>query len=175
MPAPPEMRMPAAGLPPGVGPQAGGTPGMGARPGTGAGMPGMPAMPPMPMMPGMMEKAELKATGQKTNLLGYACERFELKQRRETLEIWSTDQLFPFQAYQQNQAHPGGPRQPEEQWPEMMKARRLFPLLVTLRFENGPERYRFEVKSIQPEKIADPDGRLFQPPPDYHEIEPLPL
>ena len=37
------------------------------------------------------------------------------------------------------------------------------------------KRYRFEVNSIQPEKIADPDGQLFQPPPDYHEIEPLPF
>jgi hypothetical protein len=160
----------AAGMPPGIGPQPGAMPGMGAGPGM---PPGMPAMPPMPMMPGMMEKAELKATGQKTNLLGYACERFELKQRGETLEIWATDQLFPFVAYQQNQPHPGGPRQPEEQWPELMKARRLFPLLVTLRFENGPERYRFEVKSIEPGKVADP--ALFQPPPDYQEIEPLPF
>ena len=167
LPAPP------TGLPPGVGPQAGGTPGMGASPGMGADMTAMPAMPMMPMMPGMMEKAELKATGQKTNLLGYACERFELKQRRETLELWATDQLFPFVAYQQNQPHPGGPRQPEEQWPELMKARRLFPLLVTLRFENGPERYRFEVLSIQPENITDPT--LFQPPPEYQEIEPLPF
>jgi hypothetical protein len=141
----------------------------------GPGMaPGMPAMPSMPMMPmGMMEKAELKATGQKTNLLGYACERFELKQRGETLEIWATDQLFPFQAYQQNQPRRFGPRMIEEQWPELLKARRFFPLLVTLRFENGPERYRFEVNSIHPEKIADPT--LFQPPPDYQEIEPLPF
>jgi hypothetical protein len=173
MPQMPNLPKPPTGLPAGIGPPAGGAPGMGAGPGMAAGMPAMPAMPPMPMMPGMMERAELKATGHKTNLLGYACERFELKQRRETLEIWATDQLFPFVAYQQNQPHPGGPRGPEEQWPELMKARRFFPLLVTLRFENGPERYRFEVKSVKPEKIRDP--ALFQPPPDYQEIEPLPF
>lgn len=197
-PTPPMPNLPAppAGLPPGVGPQSGVTPGVGAASAIGARMPpgigpqpgaapgmgagpgialGMTAMPPISMMPGMMEKAELKATGQKTNLLGYACERFELKQRGETLEVWATDQLFPFQAYQQNQPHRFGPRIMEEQWPELLKARRLFPLLVTLRFESGPERYRFEVNSIQPGKVADPNGRLFQPPPDYHEIEPLPF
>lgn len=101
--------------------------------------------------------------------------RYEVKLRREIMEIWATDQLFPFQAYQRNQPHRFGPRMIEEQWPELLKARKLFPLLVTMRFESGPERYRFEVKSIQPEKITDPDGKLFQPPPEYHELQPSPF
>ncbi len=162
MPAMPQMPTPPAGLPPGIGPQA-------QSPGASA----MPAMPAMPMMPMPMEKMELKATGQKTNLLGYACERFELKQRGETLEVWATGRLLPFQPYQRNQPHRFGPRMIEEQWPGLLQARNLFPLLVSLRFESGPERYRFEVKSIKAEKIADRDGKLFQPPPDYQEIEPL--
>ena len=91
------------------------------------------------------------------------------------MEIWATDKLFPFQAYQQDQPHRFGPRPIEEQWPELLKARKLFPLLAILKFENGPERYRFEVKSIKAEKIADPDGKLFQPPADYNELEPLPF
>jgi hypothetical protein len=161
-PAMPAMPQAPAGLPPGIGPQA-----------QSAGAPAMPALPMMAMMPG--EKAELKATGEKTNLLGYACERFELRQRGEVMEIWATDQLFPFQPYQQNQPHRFGPRMIEEQWPELLKAKKLFPLLAVLKFEHGPERYRFEVKVITPEKIEDRDGKLFQPPPDYHEIEPLPF
>ena len=132
----------------------------------------MPAMP-MPMMPAAA--LEFKATGQKTNLLGFACERYELKQRGETLEVWATDQLLPYQPYLQNQPHRFGPRMIEEQWPGLLTSRKLFPLLVILRFDNGAERFRFEVKSIQAEKIADPDGKLFQPPPGYHEIEPLPF
>lgn len=161
VPAMPQMPAPPPGLPPGVGPQAQ--------------APGAPAMPAMPMMPMPTEKMELQATSQKTNRLGYTCERFELKQRGETLEIWATDQLLPFQPYRQNQPHRFGPRMIEEQWPGLLQQRRLFPLLVTLRFESGLERYRFEVKSIRPEKITDPNGKLFQPPPDYHEIEPLPF
>ena len=156
--------MPPMPLPAGLGPQA-------QSPGPSA----MPAMPAMPMMPMPMEKMELKATGQKTNLLGYACERFELKQRDETLEVWATAQLLPFQPYVRNQAPRFGPRMLEEQWPELLKARNLFPLLVSLRFQSGSERYRFEVKSVQAEKIADRDEKLFQPRPDYHEIEPLPF
>jgi hypothetical protein len=161
---PPAIPPPVGELLPGIGPQA-------QAPGASA----MPAMPIMPMMPMPVERMELKATGPKTNRLGYACERFELKQRGETLEIWATDQLLPFQPYVQNQPHRFGPRMLEEQWPGLLQQRRLFPLLVTLRFESGLECYRFEVKSIQPEKAARPDGQLFQPPPGYEEIEPLPF
>ena len=86
-PAPPAMPR----LLPGVGPQAG--PGSGALP-----MPAMPMMPPMPM-----ERADLKATDQTTNLFGLPCTRYELKQRGEVVEIWATDKLIPFQPYLQNQ------------------------------------------------------------------------
>jgi hypothetical protein len=80
----------------------------GAGPQNAAGvppMPGMPGMPPaggMPMMPmprPMMEKMELVATGDKTNLLGFGCERFLIKQRGEVMEIWATHGLLPFQPY----------------------------------------------------------------------------
>ena len=122
-----------------------------------------------------MEKMELKATGEKTNLLGFACEKFEIKQRGETMEIWATDRLLPFQAYVRNQPPRFGPRMIEEQWGGLLTAKRLFPLRASLRFDNGAERFRFEVKAITPEKISDASGKLFQPPPDYQEIEPLPF
>jgi len=125
----------------------------------------------MPMEPPL----ELKATGQTTNLLGYACARYELKQRGETLEIWATDKLLPFQAWQPNQRPRFGPRMIEEQWGDLVRAQKLFPLLAVLKPEHGPERLRFEVKSVKEEKITDPDGKLFRPPADYHEIQPLPF
>lgn len=168
-------------MPPGVGPQAGA---LGAMPNGAAGTPALPAMPMMPPM--MMEKTELSATGDKTNLLGYACQKFEIKQRGEVMEIWGTDQLLPFQPYLQNQPHRFGPRMIEERWGDLLKAKKLFPVLAVLRFEApaapgqtaphaGPERLRFEVKSVTLEKIGDKDGGLFQPPADYHELEPLPF
>ena len=145
------------GLPPGVGPQAT-SPAMPAVPAMPA-MLNMPAggvMPAMPMMP--MEKLALKATDERTNLLGFACEQYELKQRGETMEIWATDQLFPFQPYVQTQPHRFGPRMMEEAWGELLKAKKLFPLLATLKFDNGVERYRFEVASVTPKKL-DGTGR----------------
>jgi hypothetical protein len=160
----PPMPTPAGGLPPGIGPQS-------TVPGA-SGMPHMPAMPPMPIM---AEKLELKATGKKEKILGFACEQYELKRRGETLEIWATDQLLPYQPYLRSQPHRFGPRMLEEQWPQMLTSRKLFPMRVSLRFDNGPERYRFEVKSITPEKIAEKNDELFQPPADYHESRPLPF
>ena len=168
MPAMPPRVMPnMPALPPGVGPQASVGPGA-------SGMPAMPAMP-MPVMPGMMQKLELQDTGLKTNLLGFACEQYEIKQRGETMEIWTTDQLFPFQPYVQNQPHRFGPRMIEEQWGGLLTAKKLFPLRVSLRFDNGAERFRFEVQSVTPQKLTDDDAKLFQPPTNYFEIQPLPF
>lgn len=163
MPAIPTLPQPPAGLPPGIGPQSSGAAGVGA----------LPMMPVMPME--MMEKPELKATGQKTNLLGHACEKFELRQRGEVMEIWATDKLVAFQPWLANQPARFGPRMLEEQWGELLKAKKLFPLLAVLKFEDGPERLRFEVKTIKAEKLEDREGTLFQPPPDYHELRPLPF
>jgi hypothetical protein len=91
------------------------------------------------------------------------------------MEIWATDQLFPFQPYLQNQPHRFGPRMIEQQWPELVKAKKLFPLLATLKFDNGVERFRFEIQSVTPEKLTAGDKQLFQPPANYFEIQPLPF
>jgi len=173
----PDVPAPANSFPPRVGPQAGNR--SSAQP-----MPSMPTgggAPAVPMVPPMRERIELTATGDKTNLLGYTCERFELKLRGEVMEIWATDKLGPFQAYQENQPPRFGPRWIGEQWGDLLKAKKLFPLLAELRLETpaspgaGPERMRFEVKSITPKKIDDKDGSLFRPPADYRELEPLPF
>lgn len=128
----------------------------------------MPMMPPMPM-----ERAELKAMNDTTNILGYSCAHYEIRQRGEVMEIWATDKLLPFQPWLRSQPHRFGPRMVEEQWGDMLKVKKLFPLLAILKFSNGVERLHFEVTAIQPDKVRD--DSLFQPPPDYHEIQPLPF
>ena len=130
-------------------------------------------MPTMPMMP--MEQMELKATGEKTNLLGFVCEKYEIKQRGEVMEIWATDQLLPFQNYVRNPPPRFGPRMIEEQWAGLLATKKLFPLRARLHFENGAEQYRFEVQSITPQKLKEEDMKSFQPPDGYFEIQPLPF
>ena len=130
-------------------------------------------MPAMPMMPMPGEKLELTPTKDAKDILGFPCTRYELKQRGQTLEVWATEKLLPFQQYLRDQPHRFGPRMLEEQWPEMLQTRKLFPLRVILRFDNGTETFRFEVKSVTPEKIAD--EKRFEPPVGYHELRPLPF
>jgi hypothetical protein len=170
MPAPPGVVPQAAGNPPG-------SPPLGAGRSVAPNLPAMPNMPPgmpaMPFPPSMGEKIELKPTGKKKNILGYACEQFEVKSRGETTEIWATDKLLPFQPYLRTQTRRFGPAVIEEQWATLLTANKLFPLRVSLRSDNGVEHLNFEVISITPGKIADPDGKLFQPPRDYTETQPL--
>src|SRR6185437_1507024 len=111
-----------------------------------------------------------------TNILGFTCSRYELKSRGEVMEIWATPQLFPYRAYLENQPHRFRMRNLNERWGAILAEKKLFPLLAVLRFENGPERMRFEVKSITVEKVKKEDEpKLFAPPSDYHEIQPLPF
>jgi hypothetical protein len=182
-----------AGMPPGVGPQTQIPP---TAPPANIGptnLPGMPAIPAMPQAPAAMgvvvpggmpampmmsmpgEVLELKATGDKTNLLGFACERFEIKQRGEIMEIWATDGLLPFQDYVRNQPPRFGPRMIEERWAGLLTAKKLFPLRASLRFGNGPERFRFEILSVTPQKLKPEDAPFFLPPDGYFEIQPLPF
>jgi hypothetical protein len=133
----------------------------------------MPMMPMMPMPTMMNENLELKATGQNTNILGFACQQYELKQHGETMEIWATDQLMPYHPYIQNQPHSPRPRMMEEQWAGLMADRKLFPMIASLRYNSGAERFHFEVTTVSMNKVAEPDEKRFQPPPDYNEIQPL--
>ena len=142
-------------------------------PETAPSSPGITTMPMMPAMPA--EPLELKATGEKKDILGFPCVLYELTQRGERMAIWATDKLLPFQPWLPNQPASFGPRMMEERWGELLKEKKLFPLSATLKFESGPERLRFEVKSIKPEKITEVDTAVFQPPPDYHEMRPLPF
>lgn len=124
-------------------------------------------------MPRMGEKMELKATGKKEKLLGFNCEQYEINHGGETMEIYATDKLPPFQPYVRSRLSGFGPRMLQEQWPELLAAMKLFPLRAILRLEDGGERFRLEVKSVKPGQIDKPE--LFQPPEGYTEILPLPF
>jgi hypothetical protein len=141
------------------------------------GAPRMAAMPKMAMAPPsvMNGPLELKATGQATNLLGFACQQYELKERGETMELWATDQLLPYQPYLRHQPHRVGPQRIEERWPELVAQRQLFPLFASQRHESGVESFRFEVTAVMTSKIDETSETLFQPPADYHEVQPLPF
>lgn len=165
-PAMPGMPALPGGLPPGIGPQA--------HADATAAVPAMPAMPMMAMMPpggGL----ELKAKGEKTNLLNYACDRYEIRQNEQTMEIWATSQLPPFQAYLAFQPPGVLPPMIEEQWARLVAAKKLFPLSAIMRSDAGVERYRFVVQSITPRLLTPAEVRGFEIPDGYVELQPRPF
>ena len=57
----------------------------------------------------------------------------------------------------------------------LLASRKLFPLLASLHYENGAERFRFEVQAVTPQKLTEEDAKSFQPPAGWLEIRPLPF
>jgi len=175
---------------------------MGAVVSTPEMMPGMPAVMRERMpMPGMMPRPrggleggwpgeaprpnrrrssrglQFSATGQTTNLLDYACTRYELRQRDRIMEIWATDQLMPFHPWLQDPPpRHHGPQMMEESWADMLQARKLFPMFVQMKNESGETLpFSFKVMSVAPKHLGAQGAGLFQPPADYHELEPPPF
>lgn len=141
-----------------------------------AGIPAMPPMPTIPATPGMTPAPVLKPMGKHQKLLGYDCECFEISERGETVEIWATAALVPFQKYVRDPLPHFGPRSLDEMWSEAIAARQLFPLRAVLHDETPDARTVFEVKTIAPGKIAPAESRkLFQMPENYAENPPRPF
>ena len=134
----------------------------------------MGSMPPMTRM-AISVPLEIRATGEKTNLLDFTCERYEIDRHGEKMEIWATSQLGNFQVYLDRQPLSIGPPILEERWSELMAERKLFPLLASVKLSSGLERYRFEVNSIHAAKLSEKDEQGFQTPQDYFEIMPRPF
>jgi hypothetical protein len=120
-------------------------------------------------------KLEFTASGQTTNLLGYACSHYTLTQRGLTMDIWATDQLPPFYRWQQDSApRHHGPEMLQESWAEQFRSKNLFPLSVVLKNRKGDLNIlEFRVKSIKPKPLSDEQKMLFQPPSDFEKQEPL--
>ena len=173
-----KIKMPEmdAGLPAGIGPQASSSPGLASPPDL-SGMPTLPEMPAMPMGGARHSlrrgEVEFTDTGETTNLLGRACTRCVIRDRRQTMEVWATDQLVPFHAWRSSipLRNFTGRRRVEDCWGEMLRDRKLFPLLVTVKNAQGePMRFEYRVTSITSEKCED--DFLFRPPADYLEMHP---
>lgn len=188
IPVNPTVKMPEmpAGMPPNIGPSSSAQPNPVSLPAMaglpeGMEMPEMPEGMEMPGFPGhpmagakrtlRRGEVEFTATGETTNLLGCTCSRYEIRDRRNVMEVWATDQLIPFHPWQPNVPPRDilGRKSVDENWAELLQERKLFPLIATLKTESGESiLFEFKVSAITPEKGGD--ETLFQPPADYHEM-----
>jgi hypothetical protein len=137
--------------------------------GAGMGMPMM--MPPMPI-PGGSGAFELKKTDKTKNIQGFNCTLYTIGNRGEEFTTWVTDDavLFPFRLIEHNLLRRFGSQQIEENWPELLRDKSLFPLeAIFLTQSGGQSRLTFRVDKIDRHKVED--NKLFEPPKNYIEIE----
>jgi hypothetical protein len=116
-------------------------------------------------------KLEFAATGQTTNIMGFACSGYQLTQRDQIMHIWATDQLGPFRPLLQDiPMHQNPMSHLEESWGKMLQQKNLFPVMATLKNRSGETNLtEFRIEIIKPERFGA-ENTLFQPPADYMEI-----
>ncbi len=118
-------------------------------------MPVVPKTSPTPRPGPPIATIEFRETGHKKRILGYPCGQYEILLGSQSVEIWATDQLAPFQPYLDHRPFSAEMQTVDTQWGDLLRAKKLFPLLAVSKSNGGVERFRFEVKSIAPEKLAD--------------------
>lgn len=122
------------------------------------------------------DELALRPTGETNHFHGYPCGRYEIEWIHARMEIWATEEVFPFQRWRIREPFPRfGPPILEEDWSDLLRKNNLFPMFARVTDPSGRETYRFEVKSISEEAVADPDGQLFSLPPNYRELRPSSL
>ena len=131
-----------------------------------SGFPGMPAI------MATAEPRQLVATGDTTNLLGFTCERFEIKQGIERMTVYAADIGLSFASWRQHAQPALDLRGLEEQWGSTIAGKNMFPLQAVLIIDDQHELLRYDVTSITTQKTGDQLPCLFVPPPDYQEISP---
>lgn len=113
---------------------------------------------------------ELKATEETKDILGHKAQKYSLESHGETLEIWATNEgeLPPFYAWQPFCPEPHPAYQIEEQFPALLRAKNIFPLLVTLKHGEQSQPL-LEVTSITPAGKDDPslDEKTYTIPADH--------
>src|SRR4029077_14289792 len=118
----------------------------------------------------------LKKSDKTKKIQGFDCTLYTISDRGENFEIWAMNDsaLFPFGLIQRDYlGRRFGPQMIEEQWPDLLQKKSLFPLEATLKMEpGGQERLSFKVYQIEKRKINPPEAdKLFGPPEKYIEIQ----
>lgn len=191
-------------LPKGIGPQPAGAktqPGTGVipsqRPGIPGGIPGglpggLPGGP--PMMPGQAEKMKLIKGKESKTIHGYLCHRYLMTLPGEgEMTLWLSDAkgLPPFYLPLYRAPRARGRVDWRQQWPAVLREKKLFPMLAILRVatektrkpaktdpaakkkapKQGREIVRWQVTDISAKAIPDTEKTLFVVPKNYHRLE----
>lgn len=110
--------------------------------------------------------SSFKDTGEKENILGYECEKYEITSAKGVSDIWATDKLGMFGGLTMG-GGPGRHSQAPPEWENIIKGTGFFPMRVT-GTENNGKTFKVEVTSVEKESLPD---SLFTPPSDWRKFD----
>lgn len=115
--------------------------------------------------------ATIEKTGRTETILGYQCDEYVTKDRKNTTELWIAEGLGTFMGLGSNGGGGGmfgGRSKAAEGWEQKFKGKPGFPLRVISRDTKGRETFRMEATKIEPGSLP---ASLFQPPEGWQKFQ----
>jgi hypothetical protein len=110
----------------------------------------------------------LEKTGVTETIAGYVGEKYLMKSKDFTGEMWLTEQLGAFMGMGQPEGPFGGKKGAGQGWEAALAGKNMFPLRVVDTAGKGKSAFRMEVISV--EKTSLPDS-LFSAPSDWQKFD----
>jgi hypothetical protein len=119
------------------------------------------------------KEPDIEKTGRTDTILGYKCEEYVTKDKKNTTEIWIAEGLGTFMGLGNNSGGGmggmfGGKKKAAEGWEEKFKGKPGFPLRVVTRDGKNKEISRMEATKIEPGSLP---ASLFQPPAGWQKFQ----
>ncbi len=125
----------------------------------------------MPMKMGEMMDEEsddavgdFKKTGQKKEILGYACEKWIYKDDESEVESWVTKELGTFVFF----SDPMEKGKNSSIWQSQLESEGFFPMELIVKDNSGDVESTMVVTSVEKKSL---DDDMFMPPDDYQKLE----
>jgi Domain of unknown function (DUF4412) len=110
-------------------------------------------------------------TGITEKILGYTCEKYLVKSKDGTSELWVTDQLGTFMGMGSGANPMGGRRASSAEpqaWEKALMGKNFFPLRTVVLDKSGKESFRMEATAVEKKSLP---ASMFAPPAGYEKFD----
>ncbi|HEX2862237.1 MAG TPA: DUF4412 domain-containing protein [Lacunisphaera sp.] len=119
------------------------------------------------------KEPDIEKTGRTETILGYKCDKYIAREKKNVTEIWVAEGLGSFMGLGNNGGgggglFGGGKSKAASSWEEKFKGKSGFPLRVVTRDAKNKETFRMEATKIEPGSLP---ASLFQPPAGWKKFD----
>jgi len=114
------------------------------------------------------DETTFEKTGEKEKILGYTCEKYVIKSKDGTTDVWATDELGRFMGFGGGMGGPMGKRKAAPAWEKALAGKDFFPLRVASKNTKDKEIFSMEASSVEKTPQA---ASLFAPPPGAQKFD----